>query len=98
MAGINDISYQIIGAAIEVQRHLGGPGLLESVYESALCHELTLRGLRCQRQVRVPVLYKQTVIRSPMIIDVLVEEEVIGEVKATAQEHLSYLIWRLQKA
>jgi PD-(D/E)XK nuclease superfamily len=42
----DEISHQIIGAAIEVHRTLGGPGLLESIYESALCHELILRGLR----------------------------------------------------
>ena len=42
----NSLSYKIIGAAIEVHRTLGGPGLLESIYESALCHELSLQGLR----------------------------------------------------
>ena len=51
----DDISHQIIGAAIEVHRTLGGPGLLESIYESALCHELVLRGLRIQRQKPVPL-------------------------------------------
>lgn len=45
----NDITYKIIGAAIEVHQILGGPGLLESVYESALCHELMLRGLQVQK-------------------------------------------------
>ncbi|MDR3624541.1 MAG: GxxExxY protein [Chlamydiales bacterium] len=42
----NDLSYKIIGAAIEVHKVLGGPGLLESVYESALCHELSLQGCK----------------------------------------------------
>ena len=42
----NSLSYKIIGAAIEVHRTLGGPGLLESIYESALCHELSLQGQR----------------------------------------------------
>lgn len=42
----NPLSYTIIGAAIEVHRVLGGPGLLESIYESALCHELSMRGLK----------------------------------------------------
>ena len=45
----DEISHKIIGASIEVHRTLGGPGLLESIYEAALCHELTLRGLRVQR-------------------------------------------------
>src|SRR5689334_22890396 len=51
----DEISHQIIGAAIEVHRTLGGQGLLESIYESALCHELILRGLRIQRQKPVQV-------------------------------------------
>jgi GxxExxY protein len=48
----NALTYKIIGAAIEVHRALGCPGLLESIYESALCHELTLQGLKIQSQVR----------------------------------------------
>jgi GxxExxY protein len=45
----NELSYKIIGAAIEVHKILGGPGLLEGVYEAALCHELTLQGIQIQR-------------------------------------------------
>ena len=48
---------QIIGAAIEVHRHLG-PGLLESAYEECLCHELNLQGVKFQRQVQLPIVYK----------------------------------------
>lgn len=59
----DEISYKIIGAAIEVHRILGGPGLLESIYESSLCHELMLRGLQIQQQLIVPVKYKNTVVR-----------------------------------
>ena len=51
------LTEQIIGAAIEVHRHLG-PGLLESAYEECLCHELQLRGLSFKRQVNLPVVYK----------------------------------------
>ena len=51
----NEISNVIIGAAIEVHKVLGGPGLLEDVYEEALCHELQLRGLRVERQVPVAI-------------------------------------------
>jgi len=47
----------IIGAAIEVHRHLG-PGLLESAYEMCLCHELHLRGIEFKRQIDLPVIYK----------------------------------------
>ena len=53
----NELSYKIIGAAIEVQRTLGGPGLLEGISESCLCQELILRGLKVQRQIPVPVTY-----------------------------------------
>ena len=80
----DEISHEIIGAAIEVHRTLGGPGLLESIYESALCHELILRGLRIQRQKPVQVVYKGVAIREPLFIDVLVE------VKATEKNHPIY--------
>jgi GxxExxY protein len=79
----NALSVQIIGAAIEVHRVLGGPGLLEAVYEAALYHELRLRGLEVIRQVSVPVTYKNCVIKDPFLIDLLVENKVVIEVKAT---------------
>lgn len=63
------ISHQIIGASIEVHRTLGGPGLLESIYEAALCHELILRGLRVHRQRPVQVVYKGIAIREPLFIE-----------------------------
>jgi len=86
----DDISHQIIGAAIEVHRTLGGPGLLESIYESALCHELVLRGLRIQRQKPVQVVYKGVAIRESLFIDILVEDKVLVEVKATEKNHPIY--------
>jgi GxxExxY protein len=86
----NEISYKIVGAAIEVHRTLGGPGLIESVYESSLCHELTLRGLQVQRQLTVPVMYKGVAVRDPLYLDILVESKVIVEVKATEKEHPIY--------
>ena len=72
---------------------LGGPGLLEAVYETALCHELWLRGLHSQRQLPVPVIYKGTSVREPMFLDILVENQVIIEVKATGKD---YPIYRVQ--
>ncbi len=75
------LSKQIIGAAIEVHRTLG-PGLLESAYEGCLCHELRLRGIRYERQVALPVIYKGTQLDCGYRIDVLVEELVIVELKA----------------
>lgn len=86
----NDLSHKIIGASIEVHRTLGGPGLLESIYEAALCHELALRGLRIQRQWPVYVTYKGVAIRDPLFIDILVEDSVIIEVKATEKNHPIY--------
>jgi GxxExxY protein len=78
----DELSHQIIGACIEVHRTLGGPGLLESIYEAALCHELTLRGLRIQRQKPVQVIYKQVPIKEPLFIDILIQDKVLVEVKA----------------
>ena len=83
----NEISNTIIGAAIEVHRTLGGPGLLESIYESALCYELTQRGLQIQRQLIIPVTYKKAIIKDPLCLDILVENKIIIEVKATEKEH-----------
>ena len=82
----DELSYKIIGAAIEVHKTLGGPGLLEGVYESCLCQELILRGLKVQRQVAVPIIYKGKVVRDPLVIDILVENILIVEVKATEKD------------
>lgn len=86
----NELTYKIIGAAIEVQKILGGPGLLESVYEAALCHELGLLGLSMERQVNVPVMYKGVAVKEPLQLDILVERKVIVEVKATEKDHSIY--------
>jgi len=71
----------IIGAAIEVHRHLG-PGLLESAYEECLCHELHLRGLDFRRQVELPVLYKGLNLDCGYKIDLVVQDEVVLELKS----------------
>ena len=83
----NEISHKIIGAAIEVHRVLGGPGLLEGVYESCFCHELMLRGLKVERQLTVSVNYKGTAVRDPLYIDILVQGIVIIEIKAVEKLH-----------
>jgi GxxExxY protein len=77
---LNDVTKTIVGAAIEVRRILG-PGLLESVYESALCLELDALGLANQRQLLLPVSYKSRVI-GEYRLDLLVEDSVIGEIKS----------------
>ena len=76
----DQLTEKIIGAAIEVHRVLG-PGLLESIYEEALCHELTLQNIRFERQVEVDVFYKGHVIHGQRL-DLLVEGEVVVEVKS----------------
>lgn len=83
----DEISYKVIGAAIEVHKTLGGPGLLEGVYVSCLCHELAFRQLKVDRQVAVPVTYKGTIVREPLFIDILVENKLIIEVKAIEKEN-----------
>jgi GxxExxY protein len=67
------LTEKIIGAAIEVHRILG-PGLLESVYEHALCHEFDLRGIKYQRQAHVEMFYKDKAIKDQRI-DLIVQEE-----------------------
>jgi GxxExxY protein len=76
------VSQLVLGAAIEVHRQLG-PGLLESVYEAALCRELWIRQLRVDRQVQVPVTYKGAELDAQVRIDLLIESAVVVEVKAT---------------
>lgn len=79
----NEISKHIVECAIEVHRTLGGPGLLEDVYEEALAWELTQRGLRVERQVITPIVYKGKTLATPLRLDMLVEGLVIDENKAT---------------
>ena len=75
------VSHAVIGAAIEVHRHLG-PGLLESVYEDALSRELWLRGLEFERQAFQRVMYKGVELRSAVRLDLVVERVVVVEVKS----------------
>ncbi len=75
-----EITEQIIGAAIEVHKILG-PGLLEAVYEEALCHELGLRNISIARQVPIPVVFKCARLDCGYRLDMLAENEVIVELK-----------------
>jgi GxxExxY protein len=81
----NEISRHIVEAAIEVHRTLGGPGLLESVYEEALVWELRQRGLNVERQVSLPIPYKGQMLATPLRIDLIVGGLVIVECKAVTQ-------------
>jgi GxxExxY protein len=77
------LTEKIIGAAIEVHRRLG-PGLLESTYETCLCYELNLIGLKVERQIPLPVYYRDVKLDSGYRIDMIVENEVILEIKSVA--------------
>ncbi|MGH7699290.1 MAG: GxxExxY protein [Gemmatimonadales bacterium] len=78
---MNELTAQVIGAAIEVHRALG-PGLLESTYEACLVHELAERELHAERQKALPATYKGVRVDSGYRIDLLVEREVIVELTA----------------
>jgi len=81
---MNDfLTQKIIGAAIEVHKILGA-GLLESVYEEALCHEFHLRDIKFQRQLEVDVIYEGKIIKGQRL-DLLVENEVVVEIKSLAK-------------
>ena len=78
---INDLSYKVRGAMFEVYKTLG-PGLLESIYESALVYELELMGLSVKRQVALPLKYKNIKLDINLRIDIIVEDQIILEIKA----------------
>lgn len=80
----NEISHTVVQCAIEVHRTLGGPGLLESVYEEALAWELSNAGSYVDRQVEVPITYKSNALATPLFIDLLIDGKVIIECKATS--------------
>jgi GxxExxY protein len=83
----NDLSYEIISAAIEVHRSLGGPGLLEDMYEEALEFELQQRGFDVRRQTGFRVVYKGHELDKRLVIDLIVNDLVIVEVKSVIEYH-----------
>ena len=91
------MTYEIRGAIFDVYNELG-PGLLESVYEEAMAFELKERGLEVVRQVEVPVIYKGNELKTPLRLDLLVNNQVIVELKSVeemkpvfAKQLLTYL-------
>ena len=93
----NELTYEIRGAIFDVYNTLG-PGLLESVYEEALTFELQQRGLEVIRQMEVPIMYKDNELKTPLRLDILVENQVIVELKSVeemkpvfAKQLLTYL-------
>jgi GxxExxY protein len=83
----NELSHRIIGAAIEVHHVLGGPGLLEGIYEEAFVEELRLRGMQVDRQQAVPLSYKGKLLATPLRFDLRVNGLVLVECKATAEHN-----------
>lgn len=78
---IDEITYKIIGCAIEVHKYLG-PGLLESVYEKCLVRELTLKNMEFKTQLWLPIEYKGLELDTHLRLDLLVEDLVLVEIKA----------------
>ena len=78
------LTRSVIGAAIEVHRIMG-PGLLETVYQRCLCHELKLRGIAFRPQVGLPLKYKGLELGNDLVLDILVEERLILELKAVGE-------------
>lgn len=98
----NLISEKIIGAAIEVHRHLG-PGLLESSYHLCLCRELDLRGIPYRSRISLPLVYKGMILPRGYVADLLVADSLVVEIKSVEkllQLHASQLLtyMRLQNA
>ena len=86
---ITQLSFEIVGFAIEVHKTLG-PGLLESVYEKCLIQELTLKGFNVKTQIIIPVHYKGIDLDANLKLDILVNDLVIIELKAVEEVHPAY--------
>jgi GxxExxY protein len=81
----NEISKVIVESAIEVHRELGGPGLLESVYEEAMVDELQRRGMTVERQLWVPIFYKGKQLASPLRLDLKINSLVLVDNKSVTE-------------
>jgi GxxExxY protein len=81
----NEISKVIVDCAIEVHRELGGPGLIESVYEEAMMEELLRRGMKVARQLQVPIVYKGKTLGIPLRLDLKVNDLVLVDNKAVTE-------------
>ena len=81
----NEISKVIVDSAIEVHRELGGPVLIESVYEEAMVEELQLRGMKVERQLYVPIFYKGKQLASPLRLDLKANGLVLVDNKAVTE-------------
>ena len=84
MNQIDELSYKVIGCAMEVHKTLG-PGLFENIYEQALVHELTLNGIPVKTQVEIEINYKGTNLGNGLRLDVLVDDTLIVELKSVEE-------------
>lgn len=80
----DELTAQIIGAAIEVHKHWG-PGLYEEIYEKSLCIEFRLRNMPFQNQISLPLIYKGERVGNDLRLDFVVQDKVVVELKAVAQ-------------
>ena len=87
----NEITYQIRGAIYDVYKNLG-PGLLESVYEEAMAYELQKRGLKVERQKELEIQYDGHVLKTPLRLDLLVEDRVVVELKSVKE--MQEVFWK----
>lgn len=85
-----DGTREIIAAALEVHRHLG-PGLLESAYEECLCYEFEIRGISYTRQKQLPVIYKEKILDCGYRLDVVVNNDILLELKSVKNFFLSMM-------
>ena len=81
---INALSFQVVGAAIEVHKHLG-PGLLESIYQKCFAIELLERGIAFRQEVEIPILYKSHWVQGQLKCDFFVENLLVVELKAVSE-------------
>ncbi|MFT4663583.1 MAG: GxxExxY protein [Polaribacter sp.] len=94
---VDKLTYQIIGAAIEVHKSLG-PGLLEKIYEVCLIKELNLRGLKTTSQKCIPICYKGEVLDADIRYDILVEDCIVVELKAVLKMNSYFEVQALSYA
>src|SRR4051794_36977740 len=83
----NENSRIIVDAAVEVHRELGGPGMIEDIYEESLAEELMLRGLLVERQLHTRVMYKGRLLQKPLRLDLKIEKLVLVDNKAVIEWH-----------
>lgn len=89
---LKQLTSQIVSIAFDIHKQLG-PGLLESVYEKCFCYELECRGIKYRRQTSVPVFYNGLKISDGLKLDILVEDQIIIELKA---QELFHPVWQAQ--